>query len=415
MQPSDGGALVDAVTEPHEEHVGSVLVGGCLDDARVVGTMRGCGRSPALARARRCRRLRATCGHRARHRSSGTSRSRRRATGPTVDRTVSPMCDVEPVERRGAEHDLARSLDHATVDDRRDHDARRVHAQERDVRPVDVRAAVERAAPRFDVGVGRERGLGRGRLRVAVAGAVDERDIPVPSEQPRVGDEVLHARTECERRRPARLPRRPRLPSPTAPTPRSNPAPGADREAETNCCRRRKGRRARAGGPAACPRGPRRRPATGGASCHATRPMVASRVTVATSAPAAEHRPVGVEAGVDLDPAHRSDRHRRRCQHRADHREQHAADDHRDRRARSPTRGRSGSGRHRAPARVSWSSRSAAQMPCECLADEDESREPDDDAEHTECERDRPRRLHRVERVGRRRPGRSAGRRPTAR
>ena len=46
----------------------------------------------------------------------------------------------------------------------------------------------------------------------------------------------------------------------------------------------------------------------------------------------------------------------------------------------------------------------AAQMPCECLADEDESREPHDDAEHTECQRDRPCRLHRMEGVRRRHP-----------
>ena len=115
-----------------------------------------------------------------------------------------------------------------------------------------------------------------------------------------------------------------------------------------------------------------------------------------------EDRPVGVEAGVDLDPAHRSDRHRRRCQHRADHREQHAAEnrdrgcDHR----RAGDQVRVGAERPRrflvlAP---------AAQVPCECLADEDESREPHDDAEHTECQRDRPCRLHRMERVRRRHP-----------
>ena len=137
-------------------------------------------------------------------------------------------------------------------------------------------------------------------------------------------------------------------------------------------------------------------------SCHATRPMVASRVTVATSAPAASTvqsaskpeststrrtGPIGIAGDASTAPITASSTPPRIAIAGRDHR-------------RAGDQVRVGTERPRrflvlAP---------AAQMPCECLADEDESREPHDDPEHTECQRDRPRRLHRVESVGRRHP-----------
>ena len=111
-------------------------------------------------------------------------------------------------------------------------------------------------------------------------------------------------------------------------------------------------------------------------SPRARRPSRRARTT-------AEHRPVGVEAGADLDPPHRADRHRRRRQHRADR--PRAA-----RRRRPRSRGRSTD----APAiwcRVGAERRGdclrplavTADVPAERLADQDEAREPDDDPERS--------------------------------
>ena len=296
------------------------------------------------------------------------------------------MSTCELAERGGSEHDLARTLDHATVDGSAGSPTLDGSMpQQRDVRPVDVLRAEERAAPRFDVVVrptstasvvGRDSCCRSRSRRRARHPSSSRTSAGLATRCCMLAPKVTAAMSAVEGDGRARHHR-------ARPTRRSHPLPGATAKRRSDRRRRRQLRRAERTAAAALPsptsRGGQRPVRCSPPRDDADRPR-ASRPT-ATATPDAEHRPVGVEPGSRprLAAPGRSASAGDASNATTD-REQRA-DDHRDRGADRPTRRRSGSGRRRALARLPRSSRSAADVPAERLADEDEAGEPGDDPE----------------------------------